>query len=147
MALKLLKQHKSTLVRTTSLIDDILRKLKKRKKKLLARMSALEKLRKSIRIARRSKQVSRTIGLNYRADTGDDASAPVFCVSNRTYMRHLRGYDPDNEQSIPTMTLEETQILTLISNICTTVERPNCGSRPFRSSHHSNTSQRRSDEL
>lgn len=93
------------------------KKLKKRKKKLIARKNALEKLRRGIRMALRSKQVSRTIGLNYRADTGDDAGAPVFCVSNRMYMRHLRGYDPDNEQSIPTMTLEETQIPALISHI------------------------------
>lgn len=91
--------------------------LKKRRKKLMARKTSLEKQRKGIRIALRSKQVGRTIGLNYRADTGDDAGAPVFCVSNRMYMRHLRGYDTDNEQSVPTMTLEETQIPALISHI------------------------------
>ncbi|KAJ4361430.1 hypothetical protein N0V95_001847 [Ascochyta clinopodiicola] len=91
--------------------------LKKQKKKLMARKNALEKQRKAIRIALRSKQVSRVIGLNYRADTGDDAGAPVFCVSNRMYMRHLRGYDIGNESSIPTMTLEETQIPALISHI------------------------------
>lgn len=91
--------------------------LKKRKKKLMARKNTLEKQRKGIRIAHRSKQVSRVIGLNYRNDTGDDAGAPVFCVSNRMYMRHLRGYDMDNEQSIPTMTIEETQIPALVSHI------------------------------
>lgn len=91
--------------------------LKKKKKKLMARKNALEGKRKGIRIALRSKQVSRIVGLNYRSDTGDDAGAPVFCVSNRMYMRHLRGYDKDNEQSVPTMTLEETQIPALISHI------------------------------
>ncbi|KAJ4381797.1 hypothetical protein N0V86_003162 [Didymella sp. IMI 355093] len=91
--------------------------LKKQKKKLMARKNALEKQRKGIRIAHRSKQVSRIISLNYRADTGDDAGAPVFCVSNRMYMRHLRGYDLDNEQSVPTMTIGETQIPALISHI------------------------------
>jgi hypothetical protein len=91
--------------------------LKETRKKLMKRKNALEKQRKGIRIALRSKQVSRTINLNYRADTGDDSGASVFCVSNRMYMRHLRGYDMDNEQSIPTMTLEETQIPALISHI------------------------------
>ena len=91
--------------------------LKKQKKKLMARKNALKKQRKGIRVALCSKQVSRTIGLNYHADTGDDAGAPVFCVSNRMYMRHLRGYGPDNEQSVPTMTLEETHTPALISHI------------------------------
>ncbi|KAF3034625.1 hypothetical protein E8E12_006678 [Didymella heteroderae] len=93
--------------------------LRKQKKKLMSRKNALEKQRKCIRIAHRSKQVSRIVGLNYRADTGDDAGAPVFCVSNRMYMRHLRGYDMDNDQSVPTMTIEETQIPSLVSHIFT----------------------------
>lgn len=91
--------------------------LKRRKKKLMARKTAHETQRKSIRIAHRSKQVSRVVGFNYRQDTGDDAGAPVFCVSNRMYMRYLRGYDLDNEQSVPTMSIEDTQIPALISHI------------------------------
>lgn len=73
--------------------------------------------RKDVRIACRSKQVARAIAQNYRLDTGDDAHVPVFCVSNRMYMRHLRGYDKDNEPSVPTMTLEESQIPALCSLI------------------------------
>lgn len=91
--------------------------LRQQKKKLVCRKNALEKLRKSVRITHRSKQVGRIVGMNYRSDTGDDAGAPVFCVSNRMYMRHLRGYDTDNAQSIPTMMIEETQIPALISHI------------------------------
>lgn len=44
---------------------------------------------------------------------------PVFCVSNRMYMRYLRGYDKDNEATVPTMTIEETQIPALCSLIYT----------------------------
>lgn len=60
----------------------------------------------------------RVIAQNYRADTGDDAHVlPVYCVSNRMYMRHLRGYEYDNADSIPTMSIEETQIQALCSLI------------------------------
>jgi hypothetical protein len=107
------------------------KKLKAKKKKLMARKIALEKeyvyppvthetrtnkaRRKDLRIACRSRAVARVIAQNYRADTGDDAHVPVYCVSNRMYMRHLRGYDYDNADSIPTMSIEETQIPALCS--------------------------------
>jgi hypothetical protein len=107
------------------------KKLKEKKKKLMARKIALEKeyvylpvtheictnkaRRKDLRIACRSRAVARVIAQNYRADTGDDAHVPVYCVSNRMYMRHLRGYDYDNADSIPTMSIEETQIPALCS--------------------------------
>jgi hypothetical protein len=112
------------------------KKLKEKKKKLMARKIALEKeyvylpvtheictnkaRRKDLRIACRSRAVARVIVQNYRADTGDDAHVPVYCVSNRMYMRHLRGYDYDNADSIPTMSIEETQIPALCSllNFC-----------------------------
>jgi hypothetical protein len=48
---------------------------------------------------------------------GDDAHVPVYCVSNRMYMRHLRGYDYDNADSVPTMSIEDTQIPALCSLI------------------------------
>jgi hypothetical protein len=73
--------------------------------------------RKDIRIACRSNQVARVIAQNYRADTGDDANVPVFCVSNKMYMRHLRGYDKDNAESIPSMSIQGTQIPALCSLI------------------------------
>lgn len=41
----------------------------------------------------------------------------MYCVSNRMYMRHLRGYDRTDEQKVPTMTLEETQIPAFCSHI------------------------------
>ncbi|KAH7093109.1 hypothetical protein FB567DRAFT_609442 [Paraphoma chrysanthemicola] len=91
------------------------KKLKEDKKKLLKRKAALEKERKDVRIACRSKQVARVVAQNYRTDTGDDANVPVFCVSNLMYTRYLRGYDKDNDATIPTMTIEETQIPALCS--------------------------------
>jgi hypothetical protein len=73
--------------------------------------------RKDVLIACRNKQVSTAIDENYRKDTGDDAGAATYCVSNRMYMRHLRGYDKTDEKKAPTMTLEETQIPAFCSHI------------------------------
>jgi hypothetical protein len=111
----------------------ISKQLKVEKKRLLAKKIALEKKyvyfydaddhptdearRKNERIAYRSKKVAQIIAENYRADTGDDASPPIYCVSNRMYMRHLRGYDGDNPDSVPTMSIEDTQIPALCSLI------------------------------
>ncbi|CAO2655631.1 Nn.00g044340.m01.CDS01 [Neocucurbitaria sp. VM-36] len=93
------------------------KKLKRRKKRLTRRKNGLEKQRKDILIASRNKQVTSITGRNYRDDTGDDAGAPMFCVSNRMFMRHLRGYDKTDERSVPTMTPEQTQIPALCSYI------------------------------
>jgi len=46
----------------------------------------------------------------YSQNTGDDAGAAAFCVSNRMYMRHRRGYNTKNLEKMPTMKLDETQI-------------------------------------
>ena len=46
----------------------------------------------------------------YSLNTGDDAGAASFCVSNRMYMRHRRGYNATNPDKAPTMNLEDTQI-------------------------------------
>ena len=46
----------------------------------------------------------------YSQNTGDDAGAASFCVSNRMYMRHRRGYNTTNPDKAPTMKLEATQI-------------------------------------
>ena len=46
----------------------------------------------------------------YSHNTGDDAGAASFCVSNRMYMRHRRGYNASNVEKAPTMKLEDTQI-------------------------------------
>lgn len=73
--------------------------------------------RKNILISSRNNQVSHVISGNYRSDTNDDAGTAVYCVSNRMYMRHLRGYDKSDEQTIPTMTPEQTQIPDLCSHI------------------------------
>ena len=70
-----------------------------------------------MRIAFRSKQVARVIAQNYRADTGDEANVPVFCVSNRMFMRHLRGYDKESPETVPTMSIDDTQIPALCSHI------------------------------
>ncbi|KAL6712302.1 hypothetical protein ACN47E_000179 [Coniothyrium glycines] len=93
------------------------KKLKKLKKKLSRRTEMLVKERKNILIDNRNRQVSLALGGNYRTNTGDDAGAPVFCVSNRMYMRHLRGFDGTIEHMIPTMTLDQTQIPAFCSHI------------------------------
>ena len=46
----------------------------------------------------------------YSHNTGDDAGTASFCVSNRMYMRHRRGYNMTNLEKAPTMKLEDTQI-------------------------------------
>ncbi|KAH8642028.1 hypothetical protein IG631_04969 [Alternaria alternata] len=46
----------------------------------------------------------------YSHNTGDDAGAASFCVSNRMYMRHRRGYNMTNLEKAPTMKPEDTQI-------------------------------------
>lgn len=73
--------------------------------------------RKDLLIDCRNRQVSSVISSNYRSDTGDDAGAAVYCVSNRMYMRHLRGYDKTDTLSVPTMTIEQTQIPAICSHI------------------------------
>jgi hypothetical protein len=73
--------------------------------------------RKDALIASRNKQVANSIGENYRKDTGDDAGATTYCVSNRMYMRHIRGYDKTDQSKVPSMTLEDTQIPALCSHI------------------------------
>ncbi|KAF1833697.1 hypothetical protein BDW02DRAFT_598853 [Decorospora gaudefroyi] len=91
--------------------------LKKQKKKLTLRKIGLAKQRKDILIGARNKQVAHAVGESYRENTGDDAGAAMYCVSNLMYMRHLRGYDKTDELSIPTMTLDQTQIPALCSHI------------------------------
>jgi hypothetical protein len=79
--------------------------------------------RKDILIASRNKQVAERVGDNYREDTGDDAGAATYCISNLMYMRHLRGYDKTDELSFPTMTLDQTQIPALCSHVYTLSSR------------------------
>ncbi|KAI8935499.1 hypothetical protein NX059_008069 [Plenodomus lindquistii] len=96
---------------------EVNKRKKKEKKKLMSKKNTLEKQRRDILIESRNKQVSRVLGGNYRANTGDDAGAAVYCVSNRMYMRHLRGYDTSDQLNAATMTLEQTQIPALCSHI------------------------------
>ncbi|KAI4618246.1 uncharacterized protein J4E87_007914 [Alternaria ethzedia] len=97
--------------------------LKKRKKKLTSRKNDLAKQRKDILIVARNKEVTVAMSENYREDTGDDAIAAIYCVSNLMYMRHLRGYDKTDPLSIPTMTLDQTQIPALCSHVYTLSSR------------------------
>ncbi|KAI4944142.1 hypothetical protein J4E91_008997 [Alternaria rosae] len=97
--------------------------LKMRKKKLTSRKSDLAKQRKDILIVARNKEVTVAMGENYREDTGDDAIAAIYCVSNLMYMRHLRGYDKTDQLSVPTMTLDQTQIPALCSHVYTLSSR------------------------
>lgn len=71
----------------------------------------------------RNKEVTVAMSENYREDTGDDAIAAIYCVSNLMYMRHLRGYDKTDPLSVPTMTLDQTQIPALCSHVYTLSSR------------------------
>jgi hypothetical protein len=87
--------------------------------------------RKDVLIACRNKQVSTAIDENYRKDTGDDAGAATYCVSNRMYMRHLRGYDKTDEKKAPTMTSNPGFLLT---HLRLAFERKDGGLGPLRES-------------
>jgi hypothetical protein len=65
----------------------------------------------------RNRHVTQTMESKYRSDTGDDNSAPSFCISNRMYMRHVRGYDMRSPDKIPNMSIEETQVPLLRAHI------------------------------
>jgi len=66
--------------------------------------------RKDVRIACRNRRVAKGMNNMYSQNTGDDAGAASFCVSNRMYMRYRRGYNTTNPDKAPTMKLEATQI-------------------------------------
>ena len=57
----------------------------------------------------------RLLAEEYKVKTRDDARVPVFCVSNRAYMKYIRGYEGDEEP--PAMDLVETQLPLLRSFI------------------------------
>ena len=63
--------------------------------------------RLEIRIVARNQKVAKTLGQNYRNDTRDESRIPVFCVSNKAYMHHIRGYDQADR---PAMGLADTQV-------------------------------------
>ncbi|KAF2130344.1 hypothetical protein P153DRAFT_375119 [Dothidotthia symphoricarpi CBS 119687] len=91
--------------------------LKKQKNKLTKRTEALVKQRRNIRMAMRNKRVGQGLEEGYRSNTKDDAGASAYCVSNRMYMRHIRGFDKTNEGKAPSMSREETQIPALCESI------------------------------
>jgi hypothetical protein len=72
---------------------------------------------RKIRIVSRNRHVTRTMENKYRSDTGDDNPAPSFCISNRMYMRHVRGYDRKSPDKVPNMSIEETQVPLLRAHI------------------------------
>ncbi|OAG19050.1 hypothetical protein CC77DRAFT_1032442 [Alternaria alternata] len=84
--------------------------LASRKKTTMPLVASLEKGRKDVRIACRNRLVAASMSRIYSHNTGDDAGAASFCVSNRMYMRHRRGYNMTNLEKAPTMKLEDTQI-------------------------------------
>ncbi|KAI4698775.1 hypothetical protein J4E81_005386 [Alternaria sp. BMP 2799] len=83
---------------------------RKKGKDMMPRIPILEKERKDARIACRNRFVAAGMNRMYSQNTGDDAGAAAFCVSNRMYMRHRRGYNTKNLEKMPTMKLDETQI-------------------------------------
>ncbi|KAJ5046882.1 hypothetical protein J3E74DRAFT_288211 [Bipolaris maydis] len=88
-----------------------------RKKELKKCIVSLEKERKDIRIACRNRVVATGLNQMYSQNTGDDAGAASFCVSNRMYMRYRRGYNTANPDKVPSMKLKDTQILALFNHI------------------------------
>ncbi|CAN9258894.1 unnamed protein product [Alternaria alternata] len=81
-----------------------------RKKAIMPLVASLEKERRDVRIACRNRFVAAGMNRMYSHNTGDDAGAASFCVSNRMYMRHRRGYNMTNLEKAPTMKPEDTQI-------------------------------------
>ncbi|KAF2853205.1 hypothetical protein T440DRAFT_390747 [Plenodomus tracheiphilus IPT5] len=94
--------------------QEILQKAQKdlqaEKKALTSQVVTLQNNRSGVRIACRNRQVADAMDQKYRIDTGDDGGAATFCASNRMYMRHRRGYNKLKVTTVPTMTVEETQI-------------------------------------
>lgn len=88
-----------------------------RKKELKARIISLEKERKDIRIACRNRFVATGLNRMYSHNTGDDAGAASFCISNRMFMRYRRGYNTAYPDKVPSMKLEDTKILALFNHI------------------------------
>lgn len=88
-----------------------------RKRAIVSHIASLEKERKDIRIACRNRIVAQDLNRMYSQNTGDDAGAASFCVSNRMYMRHRRGYNTTNLDRVPSMKLEDTQIPALFNHI------------------------------
>lgn len=88
-----------------------------RKKELKTCIVSLEKERRDIRIGCRSRFVATGLNRMYSQNTGDDAGAASFCVSNRMYMRYRRGYNTANHDKVPSMKLEDTQVLALFNHI------------------------------
>ncbi|KAH9864393.1 hypothetical protein J1614_010327 [Plenodomus biglobosus] len=84
--------------------------LRAEKEALALQVAALEREQSGVRIACRNRQVADAMDHKYRIDTGDDGGAATFCASNRMYMRHRRGYNKHKLSSVPTMSVEETQI-------------------------------------
>ncbi|KAF1998322.1 hypothetical protein P154DRAFT_621882 [Amniculicola lignicola CBS 123094] len=94
---------------------------RKMNKKLNAQIRMIQKRKKAltqerleVRVAARNKKVAATIAQNYRMDTRDDARVPIFCISNKAYMHHIRGYELD---APPAMGLVETQVPTMRAHI------------------------------
>ena len=60
-----------------------------------------------MRVAARNKKVATALAMNYRVDTRDETRLPIFCISNKAYMHHLRGYETDDP---PALSLTGTQV-------------------------------------
>jgi hypothetical protein len=81
------------LVRSAEQLKEDNKALKMRKKEIPSLFPPLEKQCRDARLTCRNRQVPFGLDQNYRNDTGDDGGARVFCLSNRMFMPHLRGYD------------------------------------------------------
>ncbi|KAF2651015.1 hypothetical protein K491DRAFT_782176 [Lophiostoma macrostomum CBS 122681] len=87
-------------------IRKTIRKLDVKISKMQKRRKALEQESLRVRIVARNKKVAHAVRQNYRLDTGDEARAPVFCISNRVYRKHREGYQISEA---PCMSLDESQ--------------------------------------
>jgi hypothetical protein len=98
----------NTANRTPEELKEENKSLKARKKDIASLLPGLEKQRWDVLHECRSRSIARKLDQKYRADTGDDGGAVVFCLSNRMFMRHVRGYDRKNPDKCPSMSLEAT---------------------------------------
>jgi len=107
----------NTAARTPEELKEENKALKARQKEISGLLPALEKQRWDARNAFRTRHCTRCMDEKYRADTGDDGGAVCFGISNRMFMRHVRGYNLKNPDKCPSMSLEATQIPALCSYI------------------------------
>ncbi|KAF1845146.1 uncharacterized protein K460DRAFT_416455 [Cucurbitaria berberidis CBS 394.84] len=83
-------------------------KLVDKREKLDREKQSLFRKRFGIRVSARNRHVKQGIAEQYRQDTKDRSTLPIFCVSNPIYMQHLGGHYP--KKNPPDLELDSTEI-------------------------------------